>query len=85
MQSIFILKSDENFTIDKKYEIDQLKAIALSTKNSNLIAFHFKNKTNVIIESFRRVEVNLFLFSVAHLRQLKGFQVAFSENINIIC
>ena len=48
------------------------------------MAFNFSNEISVVLETFRRIEINIFLIKMVRFRGFKDFKRAFCENINIV-
>ena len=62
-KSIYILNHSDNY-ITNKYQLNNLNQLSISTKNLNLLVFHFKNSVDdLIIEDLHRSDLlNYFKF-----------------------
>ena len=59
--SFYFLKDSENFECLLKLSVDSLKSITVSKKHFNLIHLSFKEGTDIIIESYQRIEILRFI------------------------
>ena len=59
--SFYLLKDSENFECLLKLSVDSLKSITVSKKHFNLIHLSFKEGTDIIIESYQRIEILRFI------------------------
>ena len=60
-QSLYFLKNDDTFECLLKLNIKSLESIIISTKNFNLLLLSFNGGTDIIIETFQRIEILRFL------------------------
>ena len=60
-KSFYFLKSDETYECELKLSVSSLKAIIVSKKNFNLLHLNFKGGTDIIIETYQRIEMLRFL------------------------
>ena len=62
-KSFYFLKPDTLECISK-FALNQLESMIISSKNANLLLLSFKDETDIIIESFQRMEILIFLKKV---------------------
>lgn len=78
---IFLLKGKKKLTLTKKFRLDSLKQVSVSSKNHTLALLTFKNEENILIDSYRRVDIILYIL----LRMKKAkfpnfFKIVFLRN-----
>ena len=60
-QTFYFLKNDESYECILKPKINSLKSIIISTKHFNLLQLSFNDGTDIIIESYQRIDILTFL------------------------
>ena len=60
-QTFYFLKSDESYECILKLNIKSLESIVISTKHFNLLQLSFNGGTDIIIESYQRIDILTFL------------------------
>lgn len=60
-QTFYFLKSDESYECILKSDIKSLQSIIVSTKHFNLLQLSFNGGTDIIIESYQRIYILIFL------------------------
>ena len=67
----YLLKANINMTCISKINNKKLKSISISSRNCNLILFSFENTQDIIIETYRRLEILRFIKYIINNKKIK--------------
>lgn len=78
---IYLIKGKNTLKLKKKYDLRILRQVAISTKNHTLALLTFGKSNHLLIDSYRRVDIILYIL----LRMKKGkypnfFKILFLKN-----
>lgn len=82
-KNIYILKNDSEFTCVLKEDQDNLQKVIISLKNFNMLYLSFNSHQDVVIESFRRIQILSFLKLVHSKFKFKELNILTSNNFKI--
>ena len=68
---IYLLKSNSKLDYISKINIKLLNAISISSRNCNLIIFNFEKNPDIIIETYRRIEILKFIKDILNEKTVK--------------
>ena len=77
----YLLKANINMTCISKINNKNLKSISISSRNCNLILFSFENTQDIIIETYRRLEILRFIKYIINNKKIK-INISHSLSIN---
>lgn len=78
-KSFYIIKADEEFSLLNRIELENIESVTISSKNFNLILFSFIDMTDLVVETFRRIELLKFLKEIF---ATKNFTIQINQNNN---
>ena len=67
-RTFYFLNNSETFECQVKFDVNSLKSIIVSKKNFNLLNLTFNEGTDVIIETYRRIEMLRFIQTMINER-----------------
>jgi len=73
----------KKFEVLRKVPIEKIYKTSISDKSAFLIAIHFKNEYDYLIETYRRADMVLFLMETFKKRALPMFDRAFGPQFSI--
>ena len=79
-KNFYFFKPDLEMTLLFNISIKLLSSITIASKNFNLLLLSFNNGTDIIIESFQRMEILFFLKKIININSIKMIS---NNNFNI--
>ena len=81
-RSLFLFKGVRSWKIMRRYSLDDLKQVIVSAKNFTQTAFKFEHGYDLLMDSYRRIDIVLYLaqrmkkaniplFKIVYLRSFK--------------
>jgi hypothetical protein len=81
--NIYIIRLDGLFTVEKKLGIEKISKILFSKTNPNIMIIYVNSFPAMVIESFRRVDLNMYLLETCKNRGLQNYQINFKSHVNV--
>ena len=78
---LYLLKANSKLTFISKTNNKLIKSVSISSRNCNLILFTFEKASDIIIETYRRMEILKFIKDVLNEKKIK---INISHNSAII-
>ena len=82
-RSIFLFKSGKDWKIVRRYSLDDLKQVVVSAKNFTLTALKFEKGYDLLVDSYRRIDIVLYLAQRMKKAGIPLFKIVYLRNFNI--
>jgi len=82
-RSIFIFKSNNSWKIIRRYSLQDLKQIVVSAKNFTLTAFKFNQGFDMLMDSYRRIDIVLYLAQRMKKANIPIFKIVYLRNFKL--
>lgn len=80
---LFQSKNYKNWKVKRKYELSDLKKVMISAKNYTLTAFMFEKGYDLLLDSYRRIDIVLYLAQRIKKAQLKLFTIVYLKSFKM--
>ena len=68
---IYLLKANSKMSCINKISNKLLNSISISSRNCNLIIFNYEKNSDIVIETYRRIEILKFIKDILNLQKVK--------------
>lgn len=80
---LFEGKNFKNWKVVRKYDLSDLKKVMISAKNYTLTAFMFEKGYDLLLDSYRRVDIVLYLAQRMKKAKLKLFTIVYLKSFKL--
>ena len=82
-RSIFIFNPNHSWKIVRRYNLQDLKQVIVSAKNFTLTAFKFEKGFDMLVESYRRIDIVLYLAQRMKKAGIPIFRIVYLRDFNL--